>query len=164
MSDLVLSSQAMTDVAPAPPAPSRRSPLRLALGWTVVLVILAVGALLIIGARENHRSHALGGDFLLTDTAASWTLDQPCSGSGGYSDIQPGLGVTVSDGAGKVIGTGSLGAGVADSDTTCSFPIAVPAVPQVDFYKVAVGHRGEITQSKAELKANAWQVEFTLGP
>jgi hypothetical protein len=49
-----------------------------------------------------------GEDFLADETGT-------CSGTGGYSDMNAGTAVTVADGTGRVVATGSLGSGASDS-------------------------------------------------
>jgi len=118
-------------------------------------------------------SHTLSGTFTLTDGAGSyragWTEGDPCSGSGGYADIRAGTQVVVTDGTGNVLAKSELGSGsglkgeIQDMVLSCKFNFDVSSVPKSDFYKVSVGHRGELTYSYAEMQQNAWTVGFTLG-
>lgn len=87
------------------------------------------------------------------------------SGDGGYDDISEGAQATLTDESGTVIGTTQLEAGKqGDSATVCDFSFdfgTVTAKPK--FYSVQVSHRGTITDSAAELEANDWLFELTLG-
>ncbi|MCE0766287.1 hypothetical protein LWC35_25780 [Pseudonocardia kujensis] len=77
-----------------------------------------------------------------------------CSGSGGYSDIHAGTGVTIANASGAVVATGALATGRASSPTTCDFAFTVPDVPAgEDFYQVTVSHRGTLTSSADELRS-----------
>jgi len=86
----------------------------------------------------------------------------PCSGSGGYSDIHGGAQVVVKDESDELIATGSLSAGHVSSGQ-CDFPIAVRNVPDANFYTIQVSHRGGISYSREELKAKGWMVGLSLG-
>jgi hypothetical protein len=80
-----------------------------------------------------------------------------------------GASVTVKDGKGALIATGSLQAGdsgaalVLGQSVTCDMPFEVTNVPDADFYQVEVSHRGAITYSKADLESKGWIVSFSLG-
>ena len=84
-----------------------------------------------------------------------------CRGAGGYSDIQEGSQVTVEDAAGKLIAISTLRAG--SGLLACVFPFSVVKVPNVAFYKVAVGRRGAVSYSADELRTSSWHVDLTLG-
>ncbi len=91
-----------------------------------------------------------------------------CYGTGGFSDMKPGAQVVVKDAAGKIIAQGALGDGVHPTSekyagVVCEFPLTVENVPDSDFYQVSVGHRGEISHTRAEMEQSGWTVGFTLG-
>lgn len=113
----------------------------------------------------SAASHRLTGTFTLNDRPEIGA-NATCHGTGGYDDIREGLGVVVRDGAGVVLATSALGPG-AYVDVArlygCRFLFFVPDVPDAPFYAIEVGHRGELTYSKAELEAAGWSVAFTLG-
>jgi hypothetical protein len=94
----------------------------------------------------------------------TYTVDDngDCSGTGGYDDVQEGLQVTVADEAGTVIGTGYLLAGEQTSGG-CMLRFKIDGIRPAKFYKVTVGRRGEISYSHAEMEAQGWFVELTLG-
>ena len=45
----------------------------------------------------------------------------------------------------------------------CEFEFTVDGVRDADFYTVEVSHRGGLSFSKAEMEANGWTVEASLG-
>ena len=91
----------------------------------------------------------------------------PCDGTldtGGYNDLAAGATVTVKNGSGNVIGTGSLKEGTAGGDgSTCSMPFTVTDVPQVPFYQVEVANRGNVTFSLNQMRNSKWVVSLTIG-
>jgi hypothetical protein len=129
---------------------------------TTNLARLTLVGLLITLAACGSPTHDITGTFTLSDSDVDWSASS-CSGTGGYSDITEGLGVTVKDGDGKTIATGRL---VDDpkgsSASRCHYTFTV-AAPESDFYAIAVGRRGELTYSKAELEQQGWEVGFVLG-
>lgn len=110
------------------------------------------------GTPETFR---LSGTLSLDTGVVNYGSAKSCSGTGGYSDIVQGAPVTVRDGAGDVIATGVLGAGVLTD--RCLFEFTVARVPAVPFYTVEVSRRGGLTYSHAEMVAMGWFVSFTLG-
>jgi hypothetical protein len=86
-------------------------------------------------------------------SASSTSGGQGCEGRGGYKDIAEGAAVTVYDGGGAVVATGSLGSGVMVG-SSCRFTLYVEQVPEgADFFQVEVSHRGKLTLSAADAKA-----------
>ena len=106
-------------------------------------------------AQVDEDGIPSGGDFIDLGTLG-------CAGTNGYDDIEAGLQVQVSNETDATIGTGELGIGTMTS-TECSFPFAVQDLPAAKFYKITVGHRGELDYSAADLQAVGWTVAFTLG-
>jgi hypothetical protein len=94
----------------------------------------------------------------------TYTVDDSgnCSGTGGYDDVQEGVQVAVADEAGTVIATGYLLTGEQTGDG-CLFRFKIDDIRPAKFYKIAVGRRGELSFSHAEMEAQNWFVEFTLG-
>jgi hypothetical protein len=128
------------------------------------------------------------GDLTVTDYGTPRSLNDrrsnvnvrtgdPCTADGGYSDIAEGAAVTVYDPSGKVIGVGSLDAGTVSKDVTtsgsalttgppyypyeCAWTFTVEDLPAVNFYGVAVSHRGTINVPKSELDTDG--VHLNLG-
>lgn len=105
---------------------------------------------------------ALEGTFMLVDSESVLGGDGFCIGIGGYSDIKSGLSVTVKDGAGLILATGSL-ENSRRSGNSCSYSFRIRDIKQADFYSVEVGRRGSLTFSHSEMLSNNWNVAFTLG-
>jgi len=136
--------------------------------------IVFLAALLVVGcgapaaSAQPSLSREIHGTFRLSNGEEP-DRTEGCSGTGGYSDVRVGTDVVVRDAAGTIIGTSSL---TVDADGPepagsgayqCGFAFVV-SVPESAFYTVAVGKRGELTFSKAELEAKGWTVGFELGP
>ncbi|MFF4650890.1 hypothetical protein [Streptomyces sp. NPDC001380] len=101
------------------------------------------------------------GTITLTEVGAGLEDGALCSGTGGYSDINLGTQVNISDAAGTLVASGSLGPGE-KAETGCTFSFTVGDItPGSKFYTVAVGHRGGLTETEDELRAGG--LEFTLG-
>jgi hypothetical protein len=144
--------------------------------------VMVVAGVLVLGACGGASSEAsdatteparmLSGTFTLSDSSGIFhpTGAKDCVGKGGYDDVEPGMRVLVADGEGRPLATGQLGTGIYKVHPTfpnigdCVFPIVVPTpLPRVDFYTVSIGRRGESTYSYAELEAEGWELDFTLG-
>jgi hypothetical protein len=146
-------------------APGARRPWLL-LGVVIFVAVVAAGAFLALagsGAFVPH--HTVAGTFTLTDTDTDpsiTTIANGCEGTGGYSDIRPGAGVTLKDGDGKVLATSFLdsGSGTANS---CSFTFSLANVPEAPFYTVEISHRGQLSYSLSDMKAQDWSLSLTLG-
>lgn len=103
------------------------------------------GSITIIGAA--------GQDYEVTDGGQ-------CVGTGGYSDISPGVAVTVGDSTGKTLAIGSITLGES-APGQCLFVWAVKGVPfGLSEYTVTISHRGTqvLTQDQAQQP-----VDLTLG-
>ncbi|WP_405807909.1 hypothetical protein OG729_22890 [Streptomyces sp. NBC_00210] len=84
-----------------------------------------------------------------------------CPGTDGFSDIDFGTQVNVTNAAGTLVAQSSLGLG-AKTDAGCAFPFTVDGVvPESKFCSVEVSHRGGLTQTEADLHAGG--LAFTLG-
>lgn len=154
------------------------------------LTVIALFTFSFLPACGGTSTETVTGTFTLTSTSLSggWTS---CSGDGGFSDFGRGMNVTIRNGAGEIIGTGSTrnlsraDIGEFDSAETddlnkystleltaafaqlrgssqCTVWFEVEA-GKADFYSVAVGRRGELTYSAKELADKDWHVELTLG-
>ncbi|MEU6339397.1 hypothetical protein ABZ883_00360 [Streptomyces sp. NPDC046977] len=101
------------------------------------------------------------GTLTLTEVGAALEAGEPCSGTGGYSDIDFGTQVNVTDAEGTLVATGSLGLGE-KIDEGCAFTFTVDDItPGSKFYTVEVSQRGGLTQTEADLRAGG--LAFTLG-
>ena len=153
------------DLATTAPANGRRT-------WAIlgvvifVAVVAAAGVLALAGSGSLSPRHTVSGTFGLLDSDASFpsitTSGSGCQGTGGYADISPGAQVTLKDGDGKILGTTQLSTG-SGTTTACLFTFAIPNVPEVAFYSVEISHRGQVTNSLADLKSSGWTFSLTLG-
>ena len=91
-----------------------------------------------------------------------WTSDN-CRGGGGYADIDSGMGVTLRDGDGTIIGTTSLSVGRTEGGRTCIFEFTFEDVPEAKFYAIEAGNRGELTFSAEDLEEQNWTVGLEIG-
>jgi hypothetical protein len=162
MSDDLTEMPAVPPMPDAFPSPApRRWLLPIAAGLAGAMV--GAGGVLVawgMSGSDAAPAFALTGTMTLTSSVPLDADYKNCTGGSGYDDIALGAAVTVYDGGGKVVGTGSLGAGkYASSDSTapCVFRVSVPGVPGgAKFYQVEVSHRGKITVSSAEAKAGGF--------
>jgi hypothetical protein len=139
------------------PAPRRRT------GVVVGGIAAGVTALgLVVAVAGAASSIDVEGTFTLTDSYSSYwgsgvgsfTPGRSCEGDGGYSDIQAGTAVTISDAAGRVVAAGVLAGGRASSSADCDFTFSVPDVPGgEDLYRLEVSHRGTLTYTADQLAA-----------
>ncbi|MGW3735164.1 hypothetical protein [Streptomyces sp. NPDC005148] len=184
---MAVSAPSGDSTAGAPPS-SRSRWARLSQG-TILLLGIGVGAsavgicwasLSLLGgdeapakAGDNRSSSAVSrgsrapgpfeteGTLTLAEVGAGLETGELCSGTGGYSDIDFGTQVNVTDADGTLVATGSLGLGE-KAEAGCVFPFTVDDIaPGSKFYTVEVAHRGGLTQTEAALRAGG--LEFTLG-
>lgn len=142
-------------------------------GFSGRMYLLGLGIPILIGligfgawkAYESSRpaKHDITGLMTLNDDSTRWYTGDPCSGAGGYSDIDEGAQVTVTNEKGDTIATGYLGQGETISSKVCAFKFTVENAPDAKFYAVEVSRRGELRFSKAEMEANDWFVAASLG-
>ncbi|MFI2506091.1 hypothetical protein [Streptomyces sp. NPDC018972] len=101
------------------------------------------------------------GTLTVSGIGAGLDPEELCSGTGGYSDIDFGTQVNVTDAARTLVAVGSLGLGQ-KTELGCEFPFTVDDItPGSKFYTVEVSHRGGLTQTEDELRAGG--LAFTLG-
>ena len=125
-----------------------------------VAVVAAAGAVAFIESGALTPHHTITGTLALSNAAI--VTGSECKGYGGYADIVAGAGVVLKDGDGKILGTSELGTG-SGTAALCTFPFTIYDVPEVSFYSVEVSHRGQVTESLADLKASNWTFILTLG-
>ena len=150
---------------PPTPAASRWSRLSrgavLAIGAGIGAAVVGAcwaGASLAGGTEENFSTD---GTLTVSGIGAGLDSGDPCSGTDGYSDIDFGTQVSVTDAAGTLVAKGSLGLGK-ETELGCEFPFTVDDItPGSKFYTVEVSHRGGLTQTEDELRAGG--LAFTLG-
>jgi hypothetical protein len=107
-------------------------------------------------------THILNGTMALAADGTG-TAGDPCAGSGGYSDITPGAQVAVADQAGTVLAVGQLDGGRSDGRYGCDFDFAIPGVGPATVYEVTVSHRGAVDFTIAQMEADSWMVQLSLG-
>lgn len=110
---------------------------------------------------SKSPTYKLRGTFSLIDSDLSGS-DDNCYGTGGYSDIQTSMPVTIRDGQNKILATGKTGNGQLQGPVTCQFEFEVDSVPKSDFYSVEIGHRGELNYSFEELQDKNWEIGLSL--
>lgn len=157
---------------PPPMPPTRRAPRWpwFVAGTGVLIGVLGVlFGLGVFGQHDGPSSPGAPATFTMTGfirvhgtpyTDILLDGNGGCSGTGGYSDMNSGTAVTVANGTGQTVATGSLGAGRAQ-DNDCVFPITVSGVPaDLQQYSVTVSHRGTQVITATEAKDG---LELTLG-
>src|SRR6266540_4247478 len=92
----------------------------------IVLILLCLAASACSGTSGSKTAppttieqHVITGTMTLADTSSDAVLDLgggACAGYDGYSDMEAGAGVVISDGTGKVVGNGQLEEGQKTSD------------------------------------------------
>jgi hypothetical protein len=115
-----------------------------------------------IDPPPSQGHHNLHGTVELTDADAPWDLSF-CKGEGGYSDLEAGRQVTVTNAAGEIIGIGELGSGETQSPSRCLFRFVVRELPESTFYTLSIGRRPGPTYSFANLEAQMWVVSLSIG-
>ncbi|MFF0109554.1 hypothetical protein [Streptomyces hirsutus] len=112
-------------------------------------------------AEDTEGSFSTDGTLTVAGIGAGLEPGELCSGTGGYSDVDFGTQVNVTDAAGTLVAMGSLGFGE-KAELGCEFPFTVDDIPPGSkFYTVEVSHRGGLTQTENELRAGS--LSFTLG-
>jgi hypothetical protein len=97
------------------------------------------------------------GTLDLTDTSPGGITGgsggpSSCTGTGGYNDITGGAEVVISDDAGKTLTIVSLTPGTYESSTRCQFSFFANIPAGLGFYGIAVGHRGLVKFTEADMK------------
>lgn len=149
------------DTADTPPAqPRRRARLAAIVTGAVILLAAAGGTGAYLLTPDKPTTVTIIGTMTLLPAAFNPAYPgTPCTGGVGYDDIAQGTDVVVRDAAGKVIGTGQLGAGSVRG-TYCVFWFTVSEVPQETFYGVEISHRGVMTYTADQVKR---PLEVALG-
>lgn len=124
----------------------------------LALVLTACSA----GASPTPAGHDITGTFALHAQKGNFAPN--CAGGGGYDDIRSGMGLTLRDGDGSILGTARLGSGHASEDRKlCLFDFEFSDVPDADFYAVDAGSRGEQTYSFDDMEAADWTLALEIG-
>lgn len=138
-------------------------------------LIFAATAALLAGCSSTNRAPTptptdfdVHGTLSLSKIAIYGTDGDPCTGSGGYSDIASGAQVKVTDNSGSVVAIGSLNSGLShqtnsgmDGTNVCVFSFDVFNIPIRDssIYGIEVTHRGVIQFTRDD----ANDISLTLG-
>src|SRR6266480_3394260 len=152
-------------IAPTPVTGSRR-------GWivlgavTLVAIVGLVGFLGISGSDVFTSHHKISGTLTLlnsdTNSPSVTSTGAVCQGAGPYGDIAAGNGVALKDADGKLLAITSLGVG-SGSPTSCVFGFTLKDVPEVPFYSIEVGRRGQVGYTLADMKSNGWTLALSMG-
>lgn len=131
----------------------------------VVLVGGGAGAYFGIsgGGSFAPTSHDATVEFTLYDSA---TASQGCDTSvsdDGYSDVTQGMPIIVKDQRGTIVGTTSLSGNADSSSGDCVWTMNLGKMPIRPQYTVTSGSRGAVGFDKAELAANHWRFDVSLG-
>jgi len=109
--------------------------------------------------------YSIKGSFSLIDSRIEGNTNN-CYGTGGYSDIQGGMSITIKNGTGAIIGTGSTESGQRAkggyASVHCIFEFTVDNLPRSDFYSISIGRRGESNFSFEELQKRNWTISLSL--
>lgn len=133
--------------------------VRIALLMTLAAVLTGCSGSPAATAAPTATLRAITGVITVNGS----TLGTVCSPKPGYDDIHEGTQVTLKDGAGTIIGTSALGPVAIGGRQACDYAFTIAGVPEVPFYAIEVGHRGEVTASLAEMQASGWRFELELG-
>lgn len=147
------------EAAPEPPEPSGRPrwflPVIVGAG-VIVLAIIVVIVVLIVNAVTPH-AFATGGTLSVSATGiVGGTQDgDECHTTGGFTDIETGAQIVVTDDQGKTVAVGELGGGkVAAEGLACQFPFTIKDIPAGSkFYKVEISHRGGPQYTERQLRS-----------
>ena len=141
------------------------------IAWLVAMAAVVVGC---GGPNATPVRRTITGTFdLVTMSGVIIPGGAPdggigCAGSGGYSDVQEGMGITVKDESGKILATGTLGKGAlgpgfSETNPICRFLFTITNVPDTaTFYSVEAGRRGATTYSHEDMVANNWTVALQI--
>ncbi|MFF4417498.1 hypothetical protein ACFYY8_33655 [Streptosporangium sp. NPDC001559] len=104
----------------------------------------------------------MSGTVTVADFSAVTTMDEVrCATRGGYSDIQEGAQVVVTDASSTTIALGRLAYGSWNRHTGCVFLFNVEGVPGGHkFYGVEVSHRGRLQYTAEQV---AQPLALTIG-
>jgi hypothetical protein len=109
-------------------------------------------------------AHTMMGTFTLGPSSSFIGGTDFCRGTGAYDDIKAGAEVTVKNESGKIIGTSQLtDQPIRVPEDKCVLNFQVTSLPVADSYSIAVGRRGEMTYSYADMQKANWMVALTVG-
>lgn len=133
---------------PPPAKPRRTFGLPLLLGSSLTTLALGVG----IGWAAFHTTSpsTISVHGSITVGATQYAAGSAaCDAPSGFTDISPGVAVTIGDQTGKTIGVGQLGNGIPQA-SGCKFPFQVTVPGGSSLYTVTISHRGTQTYTAAQ--------------
>lgn len=111
------------------------------------------------GDKATPAPEYVYGTFDLYD---GWRNDgSNCSGTGGYSDVGPGMEVLLTA-DGKTLDVARFGSGSRLNTRVCRFNFSLVVPPGHEFYTVTVGRRGDRTYRANEILIDG-ALAYTLG-
>jgi hypothetical protein len=109
-------------------------------------------------------AYTMTGTFTLGPSSSFIGGTDFCRGTGAYDDIKAGAEVTVKNESGKIIGTSRLtDQPIRVPEDKCVLEFEVTSLPAADSYSIAVGRRGAITYSHADMQKAKWVVDLIVG-
>ena len=139
-------------------------------GGAIVLGAVALAVVTtVLGSGPLTPRHTLTGSIELRDSnpiASPPSIDgttSDCRGAGNYGDLRSGAALTVSDGAGTVLATVTLGPGTGGPPNICRFEFSLVDVPDVSVYRLAVGHLRVGSFDYGDMQVQDWTVRVVLG-
>lgn len=150
-------------VAPKPKMSGNRK-LALVIGGGVLVGAIATVVIWATGGFGGYSQHSLTIHYGLIDYEDGGNCET--GGTDGYSDVAPGMPVTVRDEKNDVIASTSLpdhGFEHAGVDVGCVWTMKVMVPDDAQQYQIEGGRRGTVTYSHAEVVGDKWTVEITLG-
>lgn len=140
----------------------RRTFVFLALA-VAVGVVIAGGVFFLLQSGALSPKHTINGTFTLYgDSDSISTIGATCEGDGGYSDLAPGMPITVKDENGKILGATTLGTGTGSSNQ-CTFTFVLDGVGEANIYSVEGGRRGAVSYPRSQLESAGWTVALSIG-
>jgi hypothetical protein len=157
---LPLASQraAISANATVSPKKKRRALTIVATAVGLVLLVIAGGVAWYVSTAGTTT---VTGGLTLVDAE---TASSGCNGQGGYSDIDGGAQVILTDEGGKILGSGSLSSGTPTGSTACVYGFSISDIPtDREQYAIEVSRRGKVVNSRDELIKSGWKFQLSLG-
>lgn len=126
--------------------------------WRLVILMLV----LVACSSGGSSTVAVTGTVSVPAARAQLGDEPGCPMSAGYNDISSGTQVAVSDEKGTLVATGTLSGPQRDADR-CRFSFTVTLPAGKGFYQFEVSHRGKVSFTPDQLKAQQDKVELTVG-
>ena len=111
-------------------------------------------------------TYTIKGSLTLTDSDIGGS-ESYCYGKGGYQDLSGSLPITIKNGKGEILATGSTNSGIQPqiepSSIKCVFEFSIDKIQKSDFYTIEIARRGQLNFSFDDLKKQNWIVALTIG-